>query len=148
MGSDIEHNKFCGQVSTMMRRISNIDGDLLSQFENINENDVPILKSFADLSVQIRDTPHQKFSINNQTDANKSKIKRFFYFEVFFFGFCKSFKKGTKKLGFHLTLKTNDLQHIIHTSMGDDINITIFIPNLIPAIETELMFNEATQNKN
>ena len=31
--------------------------------------------------------------------------------------------------------------------MGDDINITISVPNLIPAIETELMFNEATQNK-
>ena len=30
--SDIEHNKFCGQVSTIMKVISNKDDDLLSQF--------------------------------------------------------------------------------------------------------------------
>ena len=35
--------------------------------------------------------------------------------------------------------------------MGDDINVTInnlylFVPNLIPSFETQLMFNEATQN--
>ena len=41
LGSDIEINKFCGQVSTIMRAISNKDGDLVSQFDNINENDIP-----------------------------------------------------------------------------------------------------------
>ena len=35
--------------------------------------------------------------------------------------------------------------------MEDDINVTInslclYIPNLIPSVETQLMFNEATQN--
>ena len=35
--------------------------------------------------------------------------------------------------------------------MADDINLTInslylYIPNLIPSVETQLMFNEATQN--
>ena len=35
--------------------------------------------------------------------------------------------------------------------MADDINVTItnlylFIPNLVPSVETQLMFNEATQN--
>ena len=48
-------------------------------------------------------------------------------------------------------LKTNDLQDIIITSMADDINVTInnlylFVPSLIPSVETQLMFNEATQN--
>ena len=47
IGSDIEINKFCGQVSTIMRVISNKDGDLLSQFDNINENDIPILEQLA-----------------------------------------------------------------------------------------------------
>ena len=41
---DIEINKFCGQVSTIMRVISNKDGDLLSQFDNINESDIPVLE--------------------------------------------------------------------------------------------------------
>ena len=150
LGSDIEINKFCGQVSTIMRAISNKDGDLVSQFDNINENDIPVLNRLADLPVQIRDTPHQKMLINNHTDANKGKIKGYLYLEDIF-GFCKTFKKVTKNLGFHLILKTNDLQDIIYTSMTDDINVTInnlylYVPNLIPSVETQVMFNEATQN--
>jgi len=35
--SDLEHNKFVGQISTMMRCLTSKDGDLLSQFDNINE---------------------------------------------------------------------------------------------------------------
>ena len=150
IGSDIEINKFCGQVSTIMRVISNKDGDLLSQFDNINENDIPILEQLADLTVQIRDTPHQKRLINNHSDANKGKIKGYLYLEDIF-GFCKTFKKVTKNLGFHITFKTNDLQNIIYSSMADDINVTInnlylYVPNLIPSVETQVMFNEATQN--
>ena len=150
LGSDIEINKFCGQVSTIMRAISNKDGDLVSQFDNINENDIPVLNRLADLPVQIRDTPHQKMIINNHTDANKGKIKGYLYLEDIF-GFCKTFKKVTKNLGFHLQFKTNDLQEIIYTSMTDDIDVTInnlylYVPNLIPSVETQLMFNEATQN--
>ena len=150
IGGDVENNKFCGQVSTIMRAISKKDGDLLSQFDNINENDIPVLKRLADLPVQIRDTPHQKMLINNHTDANKGKIKVYLYLEDFF-GFCKTIKKVTKKLGFHLIFKTNDLQDIIFTTMTDDINVTInklylYVPNSIPSVETQLMFNEATQN--
>ena len=63
----------------------------------------------------------------------------------------KFFKKVAKNLGFHFMFKTADLQDIIYTSMADDINVTIHslylnIPNLIPSVETQLMFNEATQN--
>ena len=90
-----------------MRAISNKDGDLLSQFDNINEKDKPVLNRLADLRVQIRDTPHQKMLINNHTDANKGKIKGYLYLEDVF-GFCKTFKKVTKNLGFHLSFKTND----------------------------------------
>ena len=150
LGSDIEINKFFGQVSTIMRAISNKDGDLLSQFDNINENDIPVLNRLADLPVQIQSTPHQKMLINNHIDANRGKIKGYLYLEDIF-GFCKSFKRVTKNLGFHLQFKTNDLQDIIYTSMTDDINVTInnlylYVPNLIPSVETQIMFNEATQN--
>ena len=62
-----------------MRAISTKHGDLLSQFDNINENDIPVLNRLADLPVQIRDTPHQKIKINNHIDANKSKIKGYLY---------------------------------------------------------------------
>ena len=133
-----------------MRAISNKDGDLLSQFDNINENDIPILERLADLPPQIRDSPHQKLLLNNHTEASKGKIKRYLYLEDIS-GFCKTFKKVTKNLGFHLTFKANDLQNIIYSSMADDINVTInnlylYVPNLIPSVETQVIFNEATQN--
>ena len=150
IGSDIEHNKFCGQVSTIMKVISNKDDDLVSQFGNINENDIPLLETLADLPPQIRSTPHQKMLKDNHLDANKGKIKGYLYLEDIF-GFCKSFKKVTKNLGFHIMFKTANLQDIIYTSMADDIDVTInslylFVPNLIPSVETQIMFNEATQN--
>ena len=58
-----------------MRVISNKDVDLLSQFDNINENDVPVLERLADLPPQFKSTPHQKMLLNNHTDANKNKKK-------------------------------------------------------------------------
>ena len=150
IGGDIENNKFYGQISTIMRAISNKDGDLISQFDNINENDIPVLNKIAHLPVHIRDTPHQKMLINNHTDANKGKKKEYLYLEDIF-GFCKTFKKVTKNLGFHLSFKTNDLQDIFYTSMTDDMNVSInnlylYVPNLLPSVETQVMFHEATQN--
>ena len=49
-------------------------------------------------------------------------------------------------------LKTTNLQHIIYTSMGDDINMTfnslyLHILFLKSSVETQIMFIEATQNK-
>ena len=78
--------------------------------------------------------------MKNHTDANKGKLKGYLYLEDIF-GFCKTFKKITKNLGFHLTLKTAVLQDVIYTSMTDDVNVTfnnlyLFIPNLIPSVET------------
>ena len=81
LGSDIETNKLCGQVSTIMRVISNKGDDLLSQFHNTNDNDIPVLERFADLPPQIRVTPHQKLLIKNQTDEDKGKTKSYLCLE-------------------------------------------------------------------
>ena len=89
LGTDIETNKFCGQVSTIMRVISNKDGDLLSQFDNIKENDIPVLEKLADFPPQVRSTPHHEMLMNNHTDANKGKIKGYLYLEDFFSDFAK-----------------------------------------------------------
>ena len=150
IGSDIEVNKICGEVSTFMRVISNKNGDLLSQLDNKNENNIPILEKLANLPVQIRDTPRQKMLINKHTDANKVTIKGYLYLEDIF-GFCKTFKKVTKNLGFLLMFKINDIQNIIYSSMAEDIKVTInnmylmylYVPNLIPDVEFQVMFNEA-----
>ena len=98
--------------------------DLLSQFCNINENVIPLFERLAELPHQIRPTLHQKMLIDNHTDGSKSKTKEYLKLEDNF-GFCKSLKKLTKILGFHMMLKTNDLQDIIYTSMDDDKNVTI-----------------------
>ena len=77
IGSDIEHNKFCGQISTIVKVKSNKDGDLLSQFDDI-KNDIAVLEQLADLPPQIRSAPQQKILINNHTDANKGKKEDIF----------------------------------------------------------------------
>ena len=74
-GSDIEHNKFGDQVSTILKVISNKDGDIISHIDKFNENDIPVPKRLLKPPPQISDTPHQEMLINNHTDANKSKIK-------------------------------------------------------------------------
>ena len=94
-----------------------------------------------------RDTPHQKLFINNHTDANKGKIKGYLLLADLF-GFGKIFEKVTKNLGFRTTFKTKDLQNIIYSSMADDIFLTInnlylYVLNLIPSVETQILFNEA-----
>ena len=104
IGCNIEHNKNCGQVSTIMKVISNEDGDLLSQFVNINENDIPILEQLVNLPPQNRVPPLQKMLIDNHTDANKGKIKGYLYLEGIF-GFCRTFNKVTKIWDFTLCLK-------------------------------------------
>ena len=95
-----------------MRVMSNEDGEIISRFQNFNENNIPVLEKLADLPPQIRSTPHQKLLLNNHTDANKQKIKGYLFLEDIF-GFCKTFKKVAKNLGFHIMFKTNDLQNII-----------------------------------
>ena len=66
-------------------------------------------------------------------------------------GFCKSFKKTTTKIEFHLKLKRNDLQHYIFTTKATDINVTInslylYVPILIPNSQTQILFNESIMN--
>ena len=46
-----------------MKVISNKDGDSLSQFDKINENDIPFFERIFKLPPQILDTPHQKLLI-------------------------------------------------------------------------------------
>ena len=47
-------------------------------------------------------------------------------------------------------LRANGLQDIVYTSKADDVKVTInqlylIVPNLLPSVETQFMFNEATQ---
>ena len=148
--TDLEHNKYVGQISTIMKLISSRDGDLLSQFDNINEG---VGANDAATADNIRTTSLNKMLItNHENDADRGKIRGQLPLSDIF-GFCRTFKKVTKNLGFRITLKTANLQDIIYTTIAaaTPINVTInslylFVPFLIPTTETQLMFNESIQN--
>ena len=96
-----------------MRLLTSKDSDLSSCFDKNGENALNnnnVLKQIL---------------INNHTEpANKGEIKSHLSLEHIF-GFCKTFKKITKNLGFHLTFKMNDLQDIVFTTIATAINVTI-----------------------
>ena len=87
-GSNLEHNNYVGQVSTIMRVLTSKDGDLLSQFDNINERN-----GQADFN----STSLRKMLIDNHNiagqEVNKGKIKGQLALENII-GFCKTFKKN------------------------------------------------------
>ena len=138
-GLDIEDIKYVGQVSTIMRLLTSKGGDLSSYFDKNGE------------AVINNDNPLKQILINNHAvDANKGKIKGHLALKHIF-GFCKTFEKITKHLGFHLKFKMNDLQDIIFTTLANDITVTInslylFVPILIPNSSTQVMFNESIIN--
>ena len=64
------------------------------------------------------------------------------------FRFCKTSRKITKNLCFHLNLRNAYLQDVIHKTIGD-INKTklrtfhLFVPEINPVPATQTMFNES-----
>ena len=138
-GMDLEDIKYVGPVSTIMRLLTSKDGDLSSYFDKKGE------------SVLDHTNPLKKILIKNHAaEANKGRNKGHLSLEHIF-GFCKTFKKITKNLGFHLKFKMNDLQDIIFTTIANDITVTInslylYDPNIVPSSETQLLFNESITN--
>ena len=138
-GMEIEGYKYVGPVSTIMRLLTSKDGDLSSYLDKNGE------------SVLNNDNPLKQILINNHAvEASKGRIKGQLELQHIF-GFCKTFKKITKNLGFHLIFKMNDLQDIIFTTIADDINVTInnlylYVSQLIPSTSTQVMFNESIMN--
>ena len=138
-GTEIEHNKNLGNVSTIMRLLTQKDGDLSSYFDKIDETEAGIAHSTL-----------KRMLIDSHTnDDNRGKIRANLPLEHIF-GFCKTFKKITKGLGFELQLKTsNEKQNILYTTLGgNDVNVTInsiylYIPSLVPSAEQQQIFNEA-----
>ena len=138
-GMDLEDIKYVGQVSTIMRLLTSKGSDLSSYFDKGGE------------SVIDDNNPLKKMLINNHdVAANKGRIRGHLALEHIF-GFCRTFKKVTKNLGYHLKFKMNDLQDIVFTTIANDITVTInslylYVPKLIPSTSTQLMFKEAIMN--
>ena len=141
-GKDLEDINYVGQVSTIMRLLTSKDSDLSSFFDKNGKAVINI------------DNLLKQILINNHVhavEAKKGKIKGHLALEHIF-GFCKTFKKITKNLGFQLKFKMNGLQYIIFTTIANDINVTInslylYVPILIPNTQTQVMFIESILNK-
>ena len=114
-GVEIEQNKYVGPISTIMRLVTQQDGDLSTYFDIIDESEN-----------QIDNSSLKKILINNHTDANKGVIRGHLLLE-YMLGFPRSFKKITKGLGFELDLRTSSRkQDILYATLGDnDVNVTI-----------------------
>ena len=110
----------------------------MSCFDKINEND-----NDKNSLKQILLTNHEQ--------ANREKIKGQLP-PKYLFGFCKTFEKITKNLGFHVTFETRDLQDMIYTLLADAFLITsnnlyLYVPVFIPSPETQAMFNQSIKSK-
>ena len=58
---------------------------------------------------------------------------------------------GRLQLGYHLTFETVDLQDIIYTTLGDNleanlISFFLYVPILIPDDQTQSLFNDSDKN--
>ena len=105
-------------------------GDLSSNFDIIDESEDGINSSSL-----------KQILMNNHTADNRGLIRGQLPLENIF-GFCKSFKKITKGVGFQLDHRTsNRKQDNLYTTLGDnDINVTfnrisLFIPPLTPIVK-------------
>ena len=137
-GVEIEQYKYVGPISTIMRLVTQKEGDLSTYFDIIDESED-----------ELNNTSLRQILIDNHTEANRGLIRGHLHLE-YIFGFCRSFKKISKGLGFELDLRTsNRKQDILYTNLGDnDVNVTInsinlFIPQIIASPETQVNFNEA-----
>ena len=90
--------------------------------------------------------------ISGHKEANRGKSKAQLPLEPIF-GFCKTFEKVTKNLGFPVNFQTANLQVIFYTTIADGTKIFvtinslyIYVPFFIPNTETQLMFNKSIQS--
>ena len=123
-----------------MPKLGRKRGDSLSYFDKNNETEA----GFGDSSLK------QTLVNKHEVDANTRKVTEHLPYESIF-GFCKTFKKVSKQLGFHIASKTADLQDIIHTRLANDFRVTfnrlyLFVPMFIPDPETQVLFNYSNKN--
>ena len=137
-GTEIEHKRNLGNVLTIMRLLTQKDGDLSSYFDKIDETEGGIDNS----------TIKQLLIDSHTNEDNKGKLGANLPLEHIF-GFCKTFKKITKGLRFELQITTsNGKQSFIYTTLaGNDFNVTInsnylYIPSLVPSAEQQQIFKE------
>ena len=87
----IEHVKMLGQVSTIMRSLTNKDGDLLSYFDKIIHTD--------ENASMNNNSINDRLIISHGEPGNRGRLKIQLRLDCIF-GFSKTFKKILKKLAY------------------------------------------------
>ena len=95
-GTVTEQNHFVGAVSTIMWLTTQRKGHLFTYFDIIDESEKSIKKSSLKQTLT-----------GNHTKLNR-RLLRGHLPEEYIIGFCKSFRKLTKGLGFELELRTSN----------------------------------------
>ena len=107
-GVEIEQNNKCRPISTVMRLITEKDGDLSACFDLIDETE----GEFDNSSLK-------KILINNHTDANKGLVRDHLPLE-YEVVFCIKVKKNNQRSWFELDLRTSKSKRdILYTTLGD-----------------------------
>ena len=135
-GEKIEVFKNCGHFSTFMRVLTNKDRYLLSHFDKSDESQNG-MKGFS---------LNQMLIDNYKQVDDRGKIKGQLPLEHIF-GLCKTFRKITENLAFHLNLKTADSHGHIYATTSDSLNIELntfylYVAIFIRDAEAQTMFND------
>ena len=123
-----------------MRVLSRRIGELPSHFDKNGD--------FADR--KDKSSLKQMF-IEHQISNVKKRTKSGQLASEHIFGFCKTFQKNTKGLGFQITLKTRSLQDKVHTTLSNNKtvnvdNINLFVPLFLPDDETQSSFTDSIKS--
>ena len=83
---EFEQNKYVGPISTIIRLVTENDGDLSRYFDIFNEDEVGI-----------KDSSLKRILIDNHTEANRGLSRGNLPLE-YIFAFARSFKKQPREL--------------------------------------------------
>ena len=120
-----------------MGALTSKDGDLLSNFDKIDESDGEIQNTSL----------HHHLNNNHDLASKKGKNNRKLPLEHLF-GFCWTFEKLSEQLAIRLPFETSDLQDIFYTTLADEIKVTFdklffYVPIVIPDAQTQIILNNS-----
>ena len=142
-GSDKEHGKYFGQVSTLMRALTSKERDVICYFGKFDESEAGMGNT----------SQHHQLNSNHDLPANKDRIGGQLSIE-YIFGLFKTFKKISKQLRFRLFFKTADLQDFFYTTLAtlDSKSkvyfdtLFLYVPIIIPDAQTQILFKVSLKN--
>ena len=116
------------------------EGDISSHCDKSNES-----------QAETSNTSLKHLLVNNHDIAGKKSEFRGQLPIEHIFGFCQTFRKITRDIGFHLSFKIVYLQDINYTTLGDDFIVNfdklfLIVPIIIPDAQSQMTFNDKNKS--